>query len=449
MSTGGYVYEKESATYDSSVFTTKRMWALHVFRKQIYAFLKASTRSATVNGDAESYWDFDTRYNSGAFKLDNDETNDGVAQIHTDSEWQAVSKKMAEGELAAGDIAPIFSYTTGDNWPALGCFFVGAGGEHLFLVNSSCSNANTGSYGDMYWKGVNVNTLQGSTSVLDYDRISTYYKVPAGFVVMFSPSEDFSGNNPGTAGFRPSSCTTPISLYMDYNGGTSYNTNYTCLTTDKTTPFHFGFIVKRDQMAFLLGNDSFGQNKFKIILFGNILDNLSNDGDTHKQAAIAITDCEREAQSGYVDSGPGRNPIVMYSPEYCGATRFAECANANGDCAMGTFGLGANMLSLMPAMCPTATSVSSEIPYSAMQIYLTEINPFSGAVNYMIKDGNGSKGIVSTDLLRLIPLQKVAAGFTCEDGKFFMPAVYSFGGYYTGAKPNLAFMIGWDPSNVL
>jgi hypothetical protein len=54
MAAGGYIYEKETASYDSSVFTTRRMWGLHVFRKQIYAFLKAATRSAVVNGDAES-----------------------------------------------------------------------------------------------------------------------------------------------------------------------------------------------------------------------------------------------------------------------------------------------------------------------------------------------------------------------------------------------------------
>lgn len=448
MAAGGYVYEKETATYDSSVFDTRLKWALHVFRKQIYAFLAASTRSATVNGDAHQYWDFDSTRLSDSYSLvlDDDST---IARVHTDQEWRAVSELMTSENYNSTDIEPIMFYTSDTtNYPALGCFFVGQGGEHLFFCNTKSSKANGSSSSDMIWKGSYTDTLNGSTSVLDYSRQKTYYKVCSGFVVMFSPSDDFSGNNPSVSGFRPSSCTAPVSIGCTYNGNTVYS-NYNVLSTTLTTPFYFGFVVKRDQIVFLLGNDSFGQNNFKMILFGNILDNLSQENDTSKQATIVITDNDKEDSTGNTTSGVGRTPINMYYSEYCGGTKHAECANANGDCAMGSFGLGRDCISLMPAMCPTGTSVSSDIPYAAMQICLAEIYPFSGITDYMIKDGYGSKGFVNTDLLRLIPIQKVTAGATCQNGKFFMPAVYFFGGNNSDVKPSLSFIIGWDPSNEL
>ena len=447
MSAGGYIYEKETAVYDSSIFTTRRMWGLHVFRKQIYAFLKAATRSATVNGDAESYWDFDTRYNSGAFKLDNDETNDGVAQIHTDAEWQLVSKKMADDELAANAISPIFSYTSDASAPAFGCFFVGAGGEHLFFANAINCKPGTGSSNEMGWYASNNTDTHGSNSVLDYSRNNTYYKVPGGFTVMFSPDSDFSGNNPSTAGFRPTSCTSPVSMMSTFYGSVTGGSHCILGTTLASVPYSLGFLVKRDQMAFMLSSDTIGLNKFKFILFGNILDNLSNEGDTSKQAVIVITDRESETQTTSISNDKAYLINMLYSNK-CSATLFAECANANGDCAMGSFGMGSNLFTLNPASGSTGSASLSDIPYSAMQIFLTEKDPRSGVVNYMIKDGNGAKGIVNTDLLRLIPIQKVYAGLTCDGGNFFMPVAYPGPSGYD-QQPNLSFAIGWDPSNEL
>jgi hypothetical protein len=89
MAAGGFVYESETATYNSTTFSTKLNWAVNLFRKQIYAFLKASTRSAQVNGEEHQYWDFDTtRWGSGNIILDEGDVN----PVHTNEEWFAVSE---------------------------------------------------------------------------------------------------------------------------------------------------------------------------------------------------------------------------------------------------------------------------------------------------------------------------------------------------------------------
>ena len=449
MAAGGYIYEKETATYDSSTFDTKLKWALHVFRKQIYAFLKASTRSASVNGDEASYWDLDeSRASSGAYALDDDATTDGVAQIHTDAEWQSVSPYLNEETAAANSISPIFSYTNDTDRPALGCFFTGENGEHLFFCNCRGSKWGTVSAQLMPWyAAVNEGWNPCNSSV----RRSTGsdYEVPVGFSVMFSPEDDFVGNDPSIAGFRPVSCLAPMAIsHQSASSSQTYVDGSTNVIIGNTTAqtYKFGFVVKRDQLAYMIGRDNWGVNVYKYILFGNILDALVQSGDTHRQASISLRESNSETATGSVSTTS--ELAICYEDN---TTQVAvEFANANGECAFRNSGVysnsGTHIYGAKPASVPTASAGASVVPYAPLQVFCAPFKCLDGIARSLVKDGMGAKGIISTDLLRIVPAAKCVGGATFEGGKFMTPASYLKD---TSTGASLSFAIGWDPSNEL
>ena len=462
MAAGGYVYEKETATYDSSVFNTKLDWALHVFRKQIYAFLAASTRSATVNGDAHQYWDLDTtRWEYSSDKKELDDSSDGV---HTPEEWEAVSEAFLNQNTDPDAVYPIFSYTSDTAYPALGCFFVGRGGEHLFFCNST--KVDSGTHTDnahMHWY-----SSSDYNSTLEIDEANSSYdlfnnctmSIYAGFNVMFSPNSNFVGNTPSVAGFRPRSCLPPMGIVKGKttSNGSTYSVNgyfngetKTVIGSTSTQEHTFGFCVKRDQVIYLYRRADWGSGVYCLLIFGNILNNLSNEGDTNAQAALSISTSLSETSISTLDSSLSAYFNARYESAF---GRYPICfADANGD---GVFNFNGYIRSqgtsktMQPSIVPSASSQASKVPYSAFCVACLQNRSTNGYSVPLVKNGIGTKGFVNTDILRAVPMEKCVGGATFENGKFMSPTPYTpYSGGVVELQQSISFIIGWDPSNEL
>jgi len=463
MAAGGYVYEKETATYSSLQFSTKFDWAYYVFRKQIYAFLAASKRSATVNGDAHQYWDLDATRLSDVISIPLEGTN----QVHTDAEWRSVSELMTSENYDATDIEPIMTYTSDTNYPALGCFFVGRGGEHLFFCNCVKSGYGTSLNSTaMKWyiSSDYTSTLEIFRPNPTSDAYNTCcFNLPVGFSVMFSPNSDFNGNYPYVSGFRPRSCLPPVSIksFTDHTPTSSDADAATNVIIGNTYgyTFTFGFCVKRDQIIYMQKNDgTWYSTIYHFIIFGNILENLAQEDDTNRQASIVIRSNPSETEVSRIANSHTVPPVDFDYYDGNGAQFPVWFADANGD---GVFNINGYkraeciFKTLSTTIPPFSSFDSAAIPYSSLYVGCSLFRNFSDS-STLVKNGYGFKGFVSTDILRVIPEIKQwdggsnVGGFTFQNGKFLSLCPYSVSNIdQSFPTPVLSQIIGWDPSNVL
>lgn len=422
MSAGGFVYESETATYDSTTFSQRIYWALHVFRKQIYAFLHASTRSAQVNGDDHQYWDFDTtRWGNGGesgYFMDN-----GSDPIHSNEDWNSISENLSTSIYKPNDLKCIYNIKDTD-YPGLVCYFVGRGGEHLAFTNYN-KFIFSGSYG--LYRPNNVTNFNYSIK-----------NMPVGFAVMLSPYEDFNGviTNSANDTSCQSSCLQMIGEKVVQTGSATSSQTTIIQNAAEGSSYTFGFAVKGPKVIMLVTSPIFDgsgspKRKYLYLLFGDIYTQCQ-EGDTKTYGGICGYDTG-ENENGALTSSFGRvlaNAAVALSST---GTRMCQYYSSSSDLPLST-----NCDIQLGFPVGHSSALSDGIPYTSIVVSFYQNSSGDVQSNTLIKDGNGYKGIVDPDMLRIVP-STVPVG-TLESGKFIIPRK-------TTTTESWEFCFGWDPSN--
>jgi hypothetical protein len=384
-----------------------------------------------VNGEEHQYWDFDTtRWGSGNIILDEGDVN----PVHTNEEWFAVSENLANTDPSENhwtdEINAIYNIQNSSyaqSVPALVCYFVGRGGEHLAFTNYAQTVYSPSSGGS----GVGF-----ANAVVCADGANKF--MPSGFGVVLSPYNDFTGaiTRSVTDNVYPNDCLSPIGPKTARN--TSSNSGFNTIIKDSSNgdSFTFGFAVKGPKVIVIVTSPKFETTnskgkRYMFLVFGDIYTQCQ-EGDTKTYGAVCGYDSDTSEPGTYNTSFSGftaTNAVALSST----GERMCKFFTSSSDSVYYTY---RELQKGFPI--GHSSDLSDGIPYTTLVVSFYQSTEGNTQTDPLIKDGNGYKGIVDPEVMRFVPAT-VPVG-TLGGGKFIVPRQIS-----TAASTNYCF--GWDPSN--
>ena len=414
MTAGGYMYAQATVgPYNTTTYTTCRTWALAVHKARCEAFLKATAREET-----------------GAW-----------TRVQT-SLYNEFSDTAGSFNIYVQDIHPV-SIDTGSNWPSFVSFFKKGTSEYCIITSRGFNFYSS-------YKTVNASNIQKGLYIdirnaRSYDGSSVYtgYNLMHAFALNGFSGYDVAENTicsgRNTTKIVPCyTCTTcqPSSSV----GVTSASTDSLVSVTSGASfshaayEFTFGYAVKGTQIeCFLKRSD---RNRFMWSIIGEIIGVTSSETeDNYKTGSFfdkysSAYECDSEPSLSYNATSKSVMCITCMKTDgyvYNENSSNLDVVKPSGQCM--TVGR-------------VTTTTAENIGWSACPVcfYASSISSSISQFTGLDGDGNGMKGFIDSDLLRLVSAtQTQIPGATYGDGNFVA--------MYTNTSQANGYILGWDPSN--
>lgn len=421
MTAGGYIFEKVDLAYDANTNgLTVRSWAYAVHQARCEAFIKATKREQT-NFEGNGWSGIQTSlYNEISDSYDG--VDYYIQDVHPDG------LGPTDGYYSV-DYPAFISFFRMNNESCEYCIIT----TRNYHCNPNYTNPASDFYTGLYLNIVNLRHGNGP----EFGQSLGHAYAEYGF-----NNYDVSSNSMLTTYCTPLS---PAYCYNKWN-----NTNYTDQSASESIirvratsqsssylvgkTYSFGYAVKGNHIeTFMRRRDC---THWMWSLIGNIIDKTIIDGDTSKVCALCnayINDVETYQTYGNLEQP------ANFSTYMCSFT------DNQGNIYDSTNYLVRTYYSCFadnPITRVNSEYVNDGILYSAVFVgaFLT-VNSSSYSGDGIDGHGNGAKGYINTDCLRMISNQLCrVAGTTFQGGNFV--AMKSGDSSY-----GVGYILGWDPSN--
>lgn len=429
MSAGGYIFRKVDLTYDPSTNgATVTTWAQAIHHARCQAFFDATQAYNSSIGEVYSW----------ATLLQNNGYGNTYPLINLPN--------TAGGAFITQDIHNSVSNSTYENCPAFVTVFKHEATNSIYTI--------------ITYSGFNCYSTYGENDPLSYGlylpitnvlrNTSNYVCCGQSCAHCFAKSGGITINpvNIKNDNFLVNNCTHIMAAYSKMDGyPTSYNQSSTSLVYNRYSnginssdlvgkTFQFGYAIKGEQFISMMRRSDTQVWQWSII--GDIFGTTMADGDTSYVGGLVnnyytYSYGEVGAHDGQVSTNNGNGLVSfckadgnLYRPGnvdyiYCDYTR--SMVNTINPCAR------------------TNKVIPDDTLYNAITVgaYCTN---FNASISDFGVDGagNGCKGFIDTDLLRMVSAGVCQNGATLFQGQKFISMKVNSDAYS-------GFLLGWDTSN--
>ena len=418
MSAGGFIFEKANLAYDANTNgVTIRDWALAVHKARCQAFLDAATREQQNGG--QGWYSLETMIN--------------------DEMSEYVGGSYYSGNVYIHDIHPLSVDVNGE-FPAFVSFMKAnnSGAEYCIITarNYHC-NPNYSDRLSQYSEGLYMNSenLCKNGSSYEFGQSMGHAFALNGF-----GSYDVTNSN-----FCSYGCTKIIGSYRFKSWSNNYTNNYDNASliyrrvSSQTSSYlvgktySFGYAIKGEQIETFYRRTDAAIWLWSVI--GNILDTLIADNDTSRVCAITVPFQQNnsETEFNYTVFDHNNSPISTYVSftNSSGLPYTPSISYINCDITRTYNGCSATR---------TSNSAPSDVRYNAIAVFASLTGEITSSDPGIDGSGNGGKGFVSTDVLRMVSSSACpTSGVTFQGGNFVS--------IKAGLSGGIGFILGWDNSN--